>query len=209
METKKPFVIGIAGGTASGKGTFAKMLADKFPKQSTVVGLDNYYQDLSSLPRAERFEKNVDSPPAFDFDLAYEHLQKLLAGETVQGPKYDYYTRTRTLNAIPYTLNTLLIVEGLLSLYDPRFLKLYDLKIYLEADADLRLARRILRDIREKRHETLEYSINQYLTSARPNHKIYVEPQKEKADLIVDWNETNNEALNQVVEIIKQRTEDR
>lgn len=201
----QPFVIGVAGGTASGKGTFAQMLADKFPDQTTVVGLDNYYQDQADIPLPERLQTNVDNPTAFDFDLALEHLQKLLKGEVVTGPAYDYTTRTRTLNTIPYTPTPLLIVEGLLALYDLRLLQLYNLKVYLEADADLRLARRVLRDIKEKRHETLEYSVNQYLTSARPQHKIYVAPQKEKADLVVDWNEYNPMAVEQVVNLIKGR----
>lgn len=204
-ESPRPFVIGIAGGTASGKGTFATMLAGKFPNQATVVGLDNYYQDQADIPFPERLKTNVDNPAAFDFALAYEHLQKLRRGEAVSGPKYDYTTRTRALNAIPYTPDALLIVEGLLALYDPRLLQLYNLKIYLEAAADLRLARRILRDLREKRHETLEYSVNQYLTSARPAHKLYVEPQKAKADLVIDWNEINLPALEKTAQIIRDK----
>lgn len=198
-------MIGLAGGTASGKGTFAKMLADQFPHPVTLLGLDNYYQDQSAVPLPERLRTNVDNPTAFDFALAYEHLQKLRRGEEVFGPRYDYTTRTRQPNAVRYTPSPLLVVEGLLALHDPRLRQLYDLKVYLEAEADLRLARRILRDIKEKRHETLEYSVNQYLTSARPAHQLYVEPQKNRADLVINWNEINPEAVAKVANLIKGR----
>lgn len=202
---KEKFVVGIAGGTASGKGLFAKLISDQFPKQALIIGLDSYYKDQRSVPINERILLNVDNPNAFDFDLAYKDILKAIDDHPVEIPHYDYEKRIRDGISDRYPAAPVIIVEGLLALSDQRLVDLFNLKIFIEADADLRLARRVLRDIREKRHETLEYSINQYLTSARPAHKIYVEPQKAKADLVVDWNEINTPEIEKVVGIIKSK----
>lgn len=199
---KRSFVVGIAGGTGSGKGYFARRLAESFPDATTTISLDMYYKDEGGISPTARLTTNVDNPGAFDFDLAYRNLTALLSGHPATQPVYDYESRLRTNQTTTLSPQPLILVEGILALSDPRLLASYNLKIYLEADPDLRLARRLLRDLKEKRHETLDYSINQYLTSARPSHKLFVEPQKAQADLIIDWNEDNNPALAQVVDII-------
>ena len=207
-ETKKtkPFLLAIAGGTASGKGLFAKMLSEKFPGESAIVCMDMYYKDQSHLPLAERFAANMDCPEALDLELFRRHLGQLRAGTAVEVPVYEFSDHTRASQKFPPTGGQkLIIIEGLLTLADPSLLPYYDLKIFLEADADLRLARRLLRDLKDKRYETPEESINQYLTSARPNHKIYVEPQKAVADLVIDWNEINLPALENIVLAIRQK----
>lgn len=197
------FVIAITGGTGSGKGHFARHLAEKFPAKATVVSMDMYYRDQSTLPLPERQKTNVDNPDAFDFDKLAKDVYSLKSGETAEQPVYDYKQRVRIAKTTRLEPRPLLIVEGILALHQVGLNELYNLKIFLEVDADLRLARRLLRDLREKRHETLDYAINQYLTSARPQHKIFVEPQKKSADLVINWNEFNQSAFEQVVGIIK------
>lgn len=197
------YTIALAGGTGSGKGFFARRLSEKFPTQATIIPMDMYYKDESSLPLAERINTNVDNPEAFDFDQLLKDLLDLRKGQSVNQPIYDYEKRVRLNQTSKIEPKPLLIVEGLLALSDQRLNDLYDLKIYLEVDPDLRLARRLLRDLKDKRHETLHYSINQYLTSARPSHKIFVEPQKVKADIVIDWSDFNQPAFDQVVDIIQ------
>lgn len=197
------FVVAVTGGTGSGKGYFARHLSERFPGQATVISMDMYYRDQSTIPFPERLKTNVDNPDAFDFEKLVNDLVALRNGKTADQPVYDYEKRIRLPQTTRLEPHPLLIVEGLLALHQSGLNKLYDLKIYLEVDSDLRLARRLLRDIREKRHETLDYSINQYLTSARPQHKIFVEPQKESADTVINWNEFNQPSFDQVVDLIK------
>ncbi|MEK7611448.1 MAG: uridine kinase [Patescibacteria group bacterium] len=197
------FVVAVTGGTGSGKGYFARHLAERFPGQATVISMDMYYRDQSAVPFPERLETNVDNPKAFDFDKLAKDVAALRNNQPAEEPVYDYEQRIRLPQTTRLEPRPLLIVEGLLALHQKDLNETYDLKVYLETDADLRLARRLLRDIREKRHETLDYSINQYLTSARPSHKIFVEPQKKTADLVIDWNEFNQSAFDQVVDLIK------
>lgn len=204
MKSKSVFIIGIVGATGSGKSMFSRMLADKFSDKVVRISSDMYYKDQSNLPLAERLLSNMDQPNAIDFPLLVKHLKMLIQGKCIEQPIYDFAAHKRKAKTTHIEPKAVIIVEGLLILADKNLRDFFDLKIYIEVDDDLRLARRIKRDVEEKRSKTLEAAINQYLISARPMHKIYVEPQKDLANIIIPWNNMDQEAIDTIAARIRE-----
>jgi uridine kinase len=198
MTRKSVFIIGIVGATGSGKSMFAKMLSDQFAEKVVHIALDMYYKDQSNEPLGKRIMANMDHPQAFDFPLLVKHIKNLNKGKSVRQPIYDFAKHIRKKRTVLIEPKLVIIIEGLLLLAEKKLLDFFDLKIYLDVDDDLRLARRIKRDVKEKRSKSLEASIEQYLTSARPMHKLFVEPQKDLADIIIPWNKMDQEAVDTV-----------
>lgn len=188
-------IIGVAGGTASGKTTVVQAILDRVGHERIAhIQHDSYYKDLSHLPLEERRKFNFDHPDALDTPLLIRHLKELRQGHSVEVPEYDFATycrlpRTRTVHPCP-----VVIVEGILILAEPALRELIDLKIYVDTDADLRLIRRITRDIAE-RGRTIESVIEQYLATVRPMHLEFVEPSKRYADVIIPLGGHNVAAL--------------
>ncbi len=181
----KPFVIGIAGGTGSGKTTIAEKIAAAVPfGTATVLTHDAYYRDLQALPHEERSRINFDHPDSLDTELLIEHLAQLRAGEAIEMPQYDFSKHARTPETIPVQPVPLLIVEGILVFVEPKLRELMDLKIFVDTDADIRILRRIRRDI-EVRGRSFESIRDQYYATVRPMHLQFVEPSKRHADVIL------------------------
>jgi len=178
-------VIGLAGGTGSGKTTLARGLVEALGAE-TVVWLeqDAYYRDLSHLPPADRARVNFDHPAALDVDLLAAHLRQLAAGQPIARPRYDFTTHTRRPETDRLTPRPVVLLEGHLILAEPRIRRWLDLKVFVEADPDLRFIRRLRRDL-EERGRTLESILTQYLTTVRPMHQQFVEPSRRFADLIL------------------------
>lgn len=191
----KPFVIGVAGGTGSGKTTVARKLVEKFANSVVLIEQDNYYKSQDHLPMEERLKTNYDHPFAFDHDLLLEHIQKLLNNQAIEKPQYDYKLHTRSKETITVTPKDVIILEGILILDDQRIRDLMDIKIFVDTDADVRILRRIERDISE-RGRSLESVIEQYLQVVRPMHLQFIEPTKRYADLIIPEGGHNQVAIN-------------
>lgn len=196
---KKPVVIGIAGGSGSGKTTVTKAIYEYFKGHSIMLlEQDYYYKDQSNLPFEQRLQTNYDHPLAFDNDLLIEHLQKLLNYETIEKPVYDYTIHTRSQEVIVEEPKDVIILEGILVLEDKRLRNLMDIKLYVDTDADLRIIRRMLRDIKE-RERTLESVVDQYISVVRPMHNQFIEPTKRYADIIIPEGGQNHVAIDLMV----------
>ncbi|WP_036607026.1 uridine kinase [Oribacterium sp. P6A1] len=178
-------MIGIAGGSGSGKSTFTNRLKTEFGDKVTVIYHDNYYKSNDGIPFEIRQKNNYDSPDAFETDLLIAHLKTLRRGESVQCPVYDYSQHNRTTETIELKPSKIIIVEGILVLENPELRSLFDIKIYVEADADERIIRRIIRDVKERGRQVEDIS-TQYLTTVKPMHYLYVEPTKQKADIVIN-----------------------
>ena len=177
-------IIGIAGGTGSGKSTFTNRLKNEFGDQVAVVYHDNYYK-LQDIPFEERKKVNYDHPDALETDLMIEHLKLLKAGQAIDCPVYDYSIHNRSDKTLHIEPKKIIIVEGILLLADPRVRDLIDIKVFVEADADERILRRIVRDVKERGRD-LDNIVQQYLTTVKPMHYLYVEPTKARADIIIN-----------------------
>ncbi|AKO94230.1 MULTISPECIES: uridine kinase [Priestia] len=192
---KKPVVIGIAGGSGSGKTTVTKAIYEHFQGHSIMLlEQDFYYKDQSSVPLEQRLQTNYDHPLAFDNDLLVEQLESLLRYESIEKPVYDYTMHTRSEEIIIEEPKDVIIVEGILVLEDDRLRDLMDIKLYVDTDADLRIVRRLLRDIKE-RGRSLESVIDQYVQVVRPMHNQFIEPTKRYADIIVPEGGQNHVAI--------------
>jgi uridine kinase len=196
---KKPVVIGVAGGSGSGKTSVARAIYEHFGDRSILVlEQDFYYKDQSHLPFEERLKTNYDHPLAFDNDLLIEHIHKLLRYEPIEKPVYDYKLHTRSNKVIYVEPKDVIILEGILVLEDERLRNLMDIKVYVDTDADIRIIRRLLRDIKE-RGRTLESVIEQYVSVVRPMHNQFVEPTKRYADIIIPEGGQNHVAIDLMV----------
>lgn len=192
-------MLGIAGGTGSGKTTIASRIAEAVPASDvTVIEHDAYYRDLSHLPLPARHARNFDHPDALDTELLIQQLADLRAGSAIEVPAYDFATHTRRANARTVRPTPLVVVEGILVLAEPRLRALFDLKIYVDTDADMRLLRRLQRDI-EERGRSFESVREQYYGSVRPMHLQFVEPSKRWADVIVPEGGDNRAAIELLV----------
>lgn len=192
MKLSKPILIGIAGGTASGKTSIAEFLRDSFKGSNsvTIIKEDDYYKDQSDLTMEERYKTNYDHPLAFDFDLMLEQLKQLLNCKTIEKPKYDYTVHNRSqTNEIIYP-SDVIILEGLFALYNPEIRELEEIKIFVDTPADVRFIRRLARDIKE-RNRTMENVMNQYLTTVKPMHDQFIEPTKKYADVVIPEGRSN------------------
>ncbi|WP_163970080.1 uridine kinase [Oceanobacillus halotolerans] len=191
----KPVVIGVAGGSGSGKTTVTQSICQRFSdKTILVIEQDYYYKDQSDLPFEERLQTNYDHPLAFDNDLLIEHIHQLLNFKSIEKPVYDYKLHTRSNKVVPVEPKEVIILEGILILEDPRLVDLMDIKVFVDTDADIRIVRRLLRDIKE-RGRSLDSVIDQYVNSVRPMHLQFVEPTKRYADIIIPEGGQNHVAI--------------
>lgn len=203
MVQKRPVVIGIAGGSCSGKTSVTHAIYDVFREHSVVViEQDYYYKDQSHLTYEERLKTNYDHPLAFDNDLLIEHINKLLDRQAIAKPVYDYVQHTRAKEVIHVEPVDVIIVEGILVLEDARLRELMDIKLFVDTDSDLRIIRRIMRDIKE-RGRTMDSVIDQYLAAVRPMHNLFIEPTKRYADIIIPEGGENEVAIDLLVTKIK------
>ena len=182
---KAPMLIGIAGGTGSGKSTFADRLLALFPNEITVISYDNYYKPQDHLSFEDRIKTNYDCPDALDTDLLVKHLRSLQNGEVVDVPNYDFKVHTRKAELSRLEPSPVIIVDGILTFHDERLREMFDIKIFTDADADERILRRLRRDVRERGRD-IDGVISQYLGTVKPMHGIYVEPTKKYADIIIN-----------------------
>lgn len=190
-----PVLIGVAGGSGSGKTTVAKELFRQFQNDSvTMIEQDSYYKDQSHLSADERALTNYDHPFAFDNDLLLAHLQELLAGRAIEKPIYDFKLHNRNEEKVKVDPKDVIILEGMLILEDTRIRDLMDIKVFVDTDADVRIIRRIARDI-EERGRSLDSVVNQYLNVVRPMHLQFIEPTKRYADVIIPEGGYNRVAL--------------
>src|SRR5699024_1365158 len=195
LVKEKPVVIGVAGGSGSGKTTVTRSICQRFTDQTIlVIEQDYYYKDQSHLPFEERLNTNYDHPLAFDNDLLIEHIHKLISHQPVSKPVYDYKIHTRSDETIYVEPKDVIILEGILILEDPRLVDLMDIKVYVDTDADIRIIRRLMRDIKE-RGRTLDSVIEQYVNNVRPMHLQFVEPTKRYSDIIIPEGGQNQVAI--------------
>ena len=181
----QPFVIGVAGGSGSGKSTVTReVLASIGPEMVAVVLQDDYYCDQTHMPRDERRKTNYDHPDAFDWPLMVQHVQALRRGEAIEMPTYDFTQDNRARKTITVQSAPVIVIEGLFALYDADLRKMMSLKIYVDTASDVRFIRRLQRDISERGRST-DSVINQYLDTVRPMHKQFIEPTKRNADVIL------------------------
>jgi len=189
-----PYIVGIAGGTGSGKSTLAENMIKNFAGQTLLIRHDNYYRDQSHLPMQERVVQNYDHPDAFEDDLLMAHLEALRQGSMAMGPRYDFASHSRHPERRPMEPRELIIVEGILALHSPCLRQLYDLKVFVDTDADIRILRRLTRDMAE-RGRSMESVVQQYIATVKPMHEQYVEPSKRYADVIIPEGGLNNAAI--------------
>lgn len=199
-------VIGIAGGTGSGKTTLMKSLMGQFGEEITVLSHDNYYRAHNDLPYEERCKLNYDEPAAFETELMVRHLEELLAGHAVQCPVYDFTVHNRSDQVILLEPKSVIMVEGILIFQNKALRNLMDIKIFVDTDADIRLCRRIKRDV-NKRGRSMESVLLQYQATVKPMHDQYVEPSKKFADLVVLEGGKNLVALDMIMNRIQRHIE--
>ena len=193
--------IGIAGGTGSGKTTITRRLLQRFPDSVSVVYHDNYYKAHNDMSYEERSKLNYDCPDAFDTELLLRDLAALRRGEEIRCPVYDYTMHNRSEKTVLVKPAPVVIVEGILIFEDRRICDLLDIKIFVDTDADVRILRRIVRDVRD-RGRSLESVVDQYLTTVKPMHEMYVEPSKRNADIIIPEGGHNLVAMDMLIERI-------
>ncbi len=198
----KTMVIGVAGGTGSGKTTITKHIVKEMGDDVSVIYHDNYYRKHDELTYEERSQLNYDHPDSFDTELFVSHIKKLKAGEAVESPIYDYTIHNRSKDTVTINPAKVLIVEGILIFQNKDILDNLDVKIFVDTDADVRIIRRILRDVKS-RGRTLESVTTQYLTTVKPMHEQFVEPSKRNADIVVPEGGHNVVALEMIMERIK------
>lgn len=182
---KDAFVIGIAGGSGSGKSTFAKRLKEQFPDEIALVSCDNYYLARHDMPLEERKLQNYDSPEAFEFDLMVRQIQELKSGKDIACPVYDFAAHDRSEQILQIAAKPVVLIDGILIFVEPQLRNLMDMRIYVETDADERILRRVRRDMVERGRD-LDGIIDQYLATVKPMHNAFVEPTKAYADIIIN-----------------------
>jgi uridine kinase len=196
---RKPIVIGIAGGSGSGKTSVTKAIYEQFKGHSILLlEQDYYYKDQSHIPMEQRLQTNYDHPLAFDNELLIEHMKQLLQYQSINKPVYDYKLHTRSNEIIYVEPKDVIILEGILVLEDERLRDLMDIKLFVDTDADIRIIRRMLRDIKE-RGRSLDSVIDQYLSVVRPMHNQFTEPTKRYANIIIPEGGQNHVAIDLMV----------
>ena len=198
-------IIGIAGGTGSGKTTVVHQIMNELPLTEVgIISQDSYYRETSNLSYDERAKINFDHPRSIDFELLTQHLKELKEGKTIEQPVYSFVTHNRTGDTIITHPRKVMIVEGILILSDPKLREMFDIKVYVHADADERLIRRLKRDI-AKRGRDMEEVLNRYQTTLKPMHEQFIEPTKAYADIIIPHDRYNTVAIDVVRAVINQR----
>lgn len=197
-----PIVIGIAGGTASGKTTLAKNIENEFGENIAKLSHDYYYKSHDDLSFEERQKLNYDHPDAFDTDMLIQHIKDLKAGKAVEAPIYSFKEHNREKETLTVKPNKVILVEGILIFENPELRDLMDIKIFVDTDADIRFIRRLERDLLERGRD-LQSVITQYCGTVKPMHEQFVEPSKKHADIIVPKGGNNLIALNMIIEKIK------
>ena len=198
-------IIGIAGGTGSGKTTVVHQIINELPeKEVGVISQDSYYKNNSHLSYEERSNINFDHPRAIDFDLLVTHLKELKSGNIIQQPVYSFITHDRTDDVILTHPRKVMIIEGILILTNPELRDMFDIKVYVHADSDERLIRRLKRDIAERGRDMTEV-VNRYQSTLKPMHDQFIEPTKNFADIIIPNDKYNTVAIEIVRAVIKQR----
>lgn len=196
-------LIGIAGGTGSGKTTLADKLIENFGSDEvSILRHDNYYKRHDEMTYEERSLLNYDHPDAFDTELLYEHIKMLKAGQAIEMPVYDYTVHNRSDEVVIVNPAPVIVLEGILIFAEPSLCELMDIKVFVDTDADVRILRRILRDVKE-RERSLDSVISQYLTTVKPMHEQFVEPSKRRADIIIPEGGQNVVALQMLIERVK------
>ena len=190
-------IIGIAGGSGSGKSTLTKLLRQDFQNEVTVLNHDDYFLAQDDIPFEERCKRNYDHPDAFETALLISHLQALKAGQEIDCPVYDYTQQTRSAQTRRVSPAPVILVDGILILENPALRALFDIKIYVDTDADVRVLRRIVRDTK-KRGRSLDSVIEQYLATVKPMHDAFVEPSKKFADFIIPMGGRNPVVLDMI-----------
>lgn len=190
-------IIGVAGGTSSGKTTLIDKIREEFGEKIAIISLDFYYKCLDHLTMEERNKVNYDHPDSFDMDLLIEHVKKLKNGEAIEHPTYDYTVHNRSNKWVRVEPSKVIIVEGILTFVEPKLRELFDIKIFVDCEADVRILRRIIRDTSD-RGRTVESVVNQYLTTVKPMHDQFIEPTKKYADIIVPEGGHNKVALEMI-----------
>ncbi len=194
-----PIVLGIAGGTGSGKTTVAQVILDRVGTHHiSLLPHDAYYKDLTGLSQTQRVQINFDHPDSLDTELLIEHVKQLRASKAIQLPVYDFKTHSRTQNTILVEPQRVILVEGILIFVEKRLRDLFDVKIFVDTDADIRFIRRLERDITERGRTSISV-IQQYLSTVRPMHLEFVEPSKRYADVIIPEGGLNSVAMDMVV----------
>ncbi|MBR5241776.1 MAG: uridine kinase [Clostridia bacterium] len=199
---KKPFVIGVAGGSGSGKSTLVKNIIDTLGGGVAILRQDDYYKPMTHLSPEERARVNYDRPDAFDTGLLIFHLDKLISGVAVEAPIYDYETHERVSEVRRVTPAEVIILDGILILENRELRERLDLKVFVDTDADVRILRRIVRDV-SGRGRSLESVIEQYLSTVKPMHEAFVEPTRRYADLVIPEGGGNPVAYGMIVEKIE------
>lgn len=198
-------IIGIAGGTGSGKTTVVRQIMNQLPDAEVgILSQDSYYKETNHLSYDERVLINFDHPRAIDFDLLVNHLNKLKAGKTIQQPIYSFVTHNRTEDTISTHPRKVMIVEGILILSHAELRELFDIKIFVHADADERLIRRLRRDIAERGRD-MDEVLNRYQKTLKPMHEQFIEPTKAFADIIIPNNNYNTVAIDMLRTVINQK----
>lgn len=197
-------IIGICGGTGSGKTTLAEKIYKEFDSCATLISMDSYYKSDASIPLEERAKCNYDHPDAFETDLLIKHLKELKKGNAVDVPQYDYCNHLRKDEYVRAESKKIIIIEGILLLENIKLCNMLDIKIYVDTDADVRILRRILRDVNE-RGRNLNSVINQYQSTVKPMHEQFVEPYKRRADIIVPEGGYNTVALDVIIGCINHK----
>lgn len=201
-------LIGIAGGTGSGKSTLTQHLKKHFGGDVTVISHDSYYKYQEGMTYEERARQNYDHPSAFDTELLIRHLEELKAGRSIRCPVYSFADHNRTDETVEIHPSKVLIVEGILIFQNPTLRNLFDIKIFVDADADVRILRRALRDV-EERGRTLQSVVSQYLTTVKPMHEQFVEPSRKYADIVVPEGGHNLVALDLIMQRIQHHIDGR
>lgn len=194
-----PYVIGVAGGTGSGKTTLANNLLDAFADEALILSHDYYYLPHDDMTLEERHKLNYDHPNAFETDLMIRDVQKLRSFEPIDRPQYSFVEHTRLTETVHVEPKPLVILEGILLFENQALLNLMDIKVYVDTDADIRLIRRLLRDVKE-RGRSLDSVINQYMNTVKPMHEQFVEPSKKNADIIIPEGGQNQVALQMLID---------
>ncbi|RWX00765.1 uridine kinase [Flavobacterium cerinum] len=198
-------IIGIAGGTGSGKTTVVQQIMNELPPEEVgIISQDSYYRQTSGLSYEDRAKVNFDHPRSIDFELLCSHLRALKAGETIEQPVYSFVIHNRTEDTIVTHPRKVMIVEGILILSDPKVRDLFDIKIFVHADPDERLIRRLKRDIAERGRD-MEEVLNRYQNTLKPMHEQFIEPTKAHADIIIPHDRYNTVAIDVVRAVIKQK----